>query len=200
MEQVKSSKATPDVPVSGSNLIDMAFSQKKVEQRKQWLNRIEKGIFCDYSQVHSGGLKFSDFINKELILFSVADNLRSIPHIYDGLKPSQRKVLFACIKRNLTKVEVKVAKRPVSKRSQTANDKAKPKKNRVQKKVIQIDSSEDDFDFDDSDDGVPPPPPKEQAKIVRAGRGGRARINYALQESESEESDGFIVDDDESDF
>ena len=110
MEQVKSSKATPDVPVSGSDLIDMAFSQKKVEQRKQWLNRIEKGIFCDHSQAHSGGLKFTDFVNKELILFSVADDLRSIPHVYDGLKPSQRKVLFACVKRNLTKVEVKVAK------------------------------------------------------------------------------------------
>ena len=91
-------------------------------------------------------------------------------------------------------------KRPVSKRSQTANDKAKPKNNRVQKKIIQIDSSEDDFDFSDSDDEVPPPPPKEQAKSASAGRGGRARINYALQESESEESDGFIVDDDESDF
>merc|ERR1712194_512485 len=90
-------------------------------------------------------------------------------------------------------------KRPVSKRPQAANDKAKPKKNRVQKKVIQIDTSEDDVDFSDSDDEVPPPPPKEQAEIVRAGRGGRARINYALQESESEESDGFIVDDDESD-
>ena len=110
MEQVKSSKATPDVPVSGSNLIDMAFSQKKVEQRKQWLNRIEKGVFCDYSQARNGGLKFSDFVNKELILFSVADDLRSIPHVYDGLKPSQRKVLFACVKRDLTKVEVKVAK------------------------------------------------------------------------------------------
>jgi DNA topoisomerase-2 len=49
----------------------------------------------------------SDFINKELILFSMADNIRSIPSVIDGLKPGQRKVLFACFKRKL-KQEIKV--------------------------------------------------------------------------------------------
>lgn len=50
----------------------------------------------------------SDFINKELILFSMADNIRSIPSVADGLKPGQRKVLFGCFKRKLVK-EIKVA-------------------------------------------------------------------------------------------
>ncbi|GAA5946881.1 hypothetical protein JCM3775_000936 [Rhodotorula graminis] len=49
----------------------------------------------------------SDFINKELILFSMADNVRSIPSVVDGFKPGQRKVLFACFKRKL-KNEIKV--------------------------------------------------------------------------------------------
>ena len=35
---------------------------------------------------------FSDFINKELVLFSNTDNERSIPSLVDGLKPGQRKV------------------------------------------------------------------------------------------------------------
>lgn len=48
-------------------------------------------------------------MNKDLILFSVADNARSIPNVRNGLKPSQRKVLFACFKRKLTKSETKVA-------------------------------------------------------------------------------------------
>jgi len=43
-----------------------------------------------------------------LIHFSNADNLRSLPSVIDGLKPSQRKVLFGCFKRGL-KDEVKVA-------------------------------------------------------------------------------------------
>ena len=49
-----------------------------------------------------------DFVNKELILFSMADNIRSIPSVIDGLKPGQRKVIFSCFKRNL-KTEIKVA-------------------------------------------------------------------------------------------
>ena len=47
-------------------------------------------------------------MHKELSLFSVADNQRSIPCVVDGLKPSQRKVLFACFKRKLRR-EIKVA-------------------------------------------------------------------------------------------
>ncbi|CAK5027807.1 unnamed protein product [Meloidogyne enterolobii] len=51
---------------------------------------------------------FSEFINKELVLFSNTDNERSIPSLVDGLKPGQRKVLFTCFKR-ADKKEVKVA-------------------------------------------------------------------------------------------
>lgn len=47
-------------------------------------------------------------MNKELILFSVADCARSIPSICDGLKPGQRKILFSCFKRKL-RGELKVA-------------------------------------------------------------------------------------------
>lgn len=53
-------------------------------------------------------LTYRDFVNKELVLFSLADCARSIPQLCDGLKPGQRKVLFACFKRKLTK-EIKVA-------------------------------------------------------------------------------------------
>jgi DNA topoisomerase-2 len=52
-------------------------------------------------------IPISDFINKELILFSMADNIRSIPSVMDGFKPGQRKILFACFKRNL-RDEIKV--------------------------------------------------------------------------------------------
>lgn len=60
-----------------------------------------------YGQATSS-VTYSDFINKELILFSNMDNERSIPNMVDGLKPGQRKVLFTCFKRN-DKREIKVA-------------------------------------------------------------------------------------------
>jgi DNA topoisomerase II len=57
---------------------------------------------------HGNVVSYEDFINKEMIHFSHADNIRSLPSLVDGLKPSQRKVLYACFKRKL-KSEVKVA-------------------------------------------------------------------------------------------
>lgn len=44
---------------------------------------------------------------QELILFSRADLERSIPSMVDGLKPGQRKILFACLKKGL-KNDIKV--------------------------------------------------------------------------------------------
>ncbi|ODN94177.1 DNA topoisomerase II [Cryptococcus wingfieldii CBS 7118] len=86
-------------------LIDMAFNKKKADDRKEWLRQFKPGTYLDHA-VKS--LPISDFVNRELILFSMADNIRSIPSVADGLKPGQRKVLFGCFKRNLVK-EIKVA-------------------------------------------------------------------------------------------
>ena len=87
------------------DLIDMSFSKKRVEDRKAWLTAYEPGTFLDMS---GDTVRYDEFINKELILFSRADLMRSIPSMVDGFKPSQRKVLFSCFKRKL-KSDVKVA-------------------------------------------------------------------------------------------
>ena len=87
-------------------VVDMAFNKKFADRRKQWLETYDPvSTFVDHSQER---LRYKDFVNKELILFSVADCQRSIPSLCDGLKPGQRKILFACFKRKL-KGEIKVA-------------------------------------------------------------------------------------------
>ncbi|UKK02038.2 DNA topoisomerase 2 [Theileria orientalis] len=85
--------------------IDMAFSKKRIEDRKHWMQNYTLGNTVDHSIKK---LRYSDFINKELIQFSIYDTERSIPSVIDGFKPGQRKVLFGCFKRNL-KNECKVA-------------------------------------------------------------------------------------------
>jgi len=85
--------------------LEMAFSKKKVEERKDWLRSFVPGTFLDHKQ---DKISYSDFVHKELILFSRADLERSIPNIMDGLKPGQRKIMFACFKRNL-RSDIKVA-------------------------------------------------------------------------------------------
>ncbi|XP_068162195.1 DNA topoisomerase 2-alpha isoform X2 [Antennarius striatus] len=97
--------------------ITLAFSKKKVDERKEWLTnfmvnrrqRREHNLPEDYLYGQKTKfLSYNDFVNKELVLFSNSDNERSIPCLVDGLKPGQRKVLFCCFKRN-DKREVKVA-------------------------------------------------------------------------------------------
>ena len=90
---------------SCDKFLDMAFNKKRANDRKHWLENYQKDTVVDTTaQV----LTFKDFINKELIHFSKYDCQRSIPNIMDGLKISQRKILFAAFKRKLKK-EIKVA-------------------------------------------------------------------------------------------
>ncbi|KAL6122696.1 top2 [Nucleospora cyclopteri] len=88
-----------------SQNIDLAFNRKKADQRKSWLGEFAIGTYLDQS---GNNISITDFVNRELILFSMADNIRSIPSVIDGFKPGQRKVIFSCFKRNL-RTEIKVA-------------------------------------------------------------------------------------------
>jgi len=94
--------------VDTTKSIVLAFDKTRADARKKWL---ETHIRTPTPEVKYGEvteLSIADFINSDMVNFSVADVKRSIPHVCDGLKPSQRKVLFACMKRNLTS-EIKVA-------------------------------------------------------------------------------------------
>lgn len=76
-------------------------------RRKEWLQKFNKNDTLEYKPRMK--VPYSEFIDKDLIIFSNADNIRSIPSVIDGLKPSQRKILFACIKRGRKGRETKVA-------------------------------------------------------------------------------------------
>jgi len=86
----------------------LAFSKALSDDRKIWLTQHmanpPKGI--PYGHVKS--LSATDFVYRDLANFSAEDIKRSIPHVSDGLKPSQRKVIYACLKKNLTS-DMKVA-------------------------------------------------------------------------------------------
>lgn len=86
--------------------MDLAFNKKKADDRKEWLGTYDPSRQLVVSS--EGKASFSAFVNNELIHFSNADNIRSLPHIMDGLKPSQRKILYSCFKRNLWS-EIRVA-------------------------------------------------------------------------------------------
>ena len=96
--------------VMSDKSITLAFDKKKADDRKTWLlestakeaNELE----VPYGKVKQ--LAITEFVHKDLVNFSLADLKRSIAHVCDGLKPSQRKVMYSCFQRNLT-AEMKVA-------------------------------------------------------------------------------------------
>ena len=85
--------------------MSLAFSKDKSNLRKEWLYKFDENIILDHKKTD---ISVPDFIDRELIHFSNSDTLRSIGSLYDGLKPSQRKILYSCFKRNL-KNEIRVA-------------------------------------------------------------------------------------------
>jgi DNA topoisomerase-2 len=87
------------------NYIDMVFNKKRSPCRKEWLENYNREDFMDTSLTN---VSYKEFIKKEMIHFSKYDCDRSIPNIMDGLKTSQRKIIYSAFKRNL-KSEIKVA-------------------------------------------------------------------------------------------
>jgi len=84
--------------------IDLAFNKGRADDRKEWLKAYDKSALIPAGNK----LPYSDFIHKDLIHFSYYNLERSIPNVMDGLKTSQRKILYAAFKRNLTQ-EIRVA-------------------------------------------------------------------------------------------
>ncbi len=85
--------------------LELAFSKSRVNDRKDWLKNYNPHAEPDFSPK----VPITDFINKEFIHFSNYDNVRSISCLCDGLKPSQRKVLFCAFEKRNLKNEMKVA-------------------------------------------------------------------------------------------
>ena len=92
--------------------IMLAFSKKMADDRKKWItNYLEELKILQ----ETGGkilekidaLSYSEFIDLRLIKFSIYDNIRSIPCVIDGLKPSQRKILYTMMS---LKKEFKIGK------------------------------------------------------------------------------------------
>jgi DNA topoisomerase-2 len=88
-----------------NDTIDKIFNNKRANERKDWLLDYKSDIVPNKFGKPN---EISNFIDTEFVQFSNADNMRSIPQLMDGLKPSQRKILYAAFKRNL-KDEMKVA-------------------------------------------------------------------------------------------
>ncbi len=105
VKMVSRSDANPKVANSQSyKSMVRSFDDECVDDRKVWLSGYDKNASLSYTKKK---IPYSDFFNKELIHFSNEDNIRSIPSVIDGNKPSQRKILHGLY--SVKKGEIKVA-------------------------------------------------------------------------------------------
>jgi len=85
--------------------LTLAFDETRVEDRKTWLGGYDPHNVLEFKQQT---VTYSEFVDKDLIHFSNYDNIRSIPSMIDGLKPSQRKIIYGAYKKKIAK-EIKVS-------------------------------------------------------------------------------------------
>lgn len=83
--------------------LEKAFEPNRTDDRKEWIKDYDPTEELDYSQ---DATNFEDFFDKSFLHFSAYDNVRSIPKLMDGLKPSQRKVLYWAIRQLKTEKKV----------------------------------------------------------------------------------------------
>jgi DNA topoisomerase-2 len=91
--------------------LDLAFGKNGTTARKEWVcefdpNYSNNGL--DQSLKVWNKMTISKFVENDLVKFSYTDCMRSIPSLFDGLKESQRKVLYSAKKKNLIS-DLKVA-------------------------------------------------------------------------------------------
>ena len=85
--------------------LDMVFNKGRAADRRTWLGAYQRDLYLD---TNHPSVSYTDFVGKVMIHFSKYDCDRSIPNLMDGLKTSQRKILYTVLKRNLRK-DIKVA-------------------------------------------------------------------------------------------
>lgn len=81
---------------SSADAMTLAFDAARAADRKEWIVRATRNA---PDPLVGNVVPVRDFVDRELVHFSIADVKRSIPSVVDGLKPGQRKVLYACFKK-----------------------------------------------------------------------------------------------------
>lgn len=89
-------------------MLRLAFDKSLSDTRKQWIESYDPDI--NHPKTDLQNVSVSNFINEELIQFSIDDLQRSIPSEIDGLKVSQRKVLESAFRYWGSKSETQLIK------------------------------------------------------------------------------------------
>ena len=80
-------------------MMNLVFHLSQSDDRKKWLTNYKQ----EYPTLDRK-MNMSRHLDKEHIKYSLDDCGRSLPNIYDGMKESQRKILYSSFLKNLKNV------------------------------------------------------------------------------------------------
>lgn len=86
--------------------VNLAFNKKLSNARKDWIATITPDTHLPRKAGQS--INCTDFINNDMVLFARDDCIRSLPSVIDGLKPSQRKIIYTLFTMANTKAKTQM--------------------------------------------------------------------------------------------
>lgn len=86
--------------------MDLAFHKMYADRRKKWLTTITPDTHLPRRKGEP--ITCTDFLNNDMVLFAMDSCIRAIPSVVDGLKPSQRKVLYTLFKMSGVKAKTQM--------------------------------------------------------------------------------------------
>jgi DNA topoisomerase-2 len=78
--------------------ISLAFDKGREDHRKIWMNNYDPTDYVDNSKKR---IPYTEFFDKELRAYSISALQRAIPSLLDGNKPSQRKIYYVSVLKNI---------------------------------------------------------------------------------------------------
>lgn len=86
-----------------ANAVSLFFANNRTEDRKEILTNTDPSAYLKYG---TQPITYDSFMRTELVQHGVADNRRSLASAIDGLKPSQRKILWVALTRPAGEIKV----------------------------------------------------------------------------------------------
>ena len=80
--------------------IMLGFSKSRVESRKRWIEAATAQP--PTALAYNNNVTIGDFINRDLVFYSVYSVHRALPSVCDGFRICSRKIIFTCFLKNLT--------------------------------------------------------------------------------------------------
>lgn len=108
---------------NGHRSMQLAFSGSRADERKGW---IVAATETPPKELTGPQMTLTEFVNNDLVRYGLAASERALPSVWDGFKPSQRKILFTLLESpdadgiKVAQLAAKVALRTVYKHGETS--------------------------------------------------------------------------------